>query len=88
MFRATGPGKHDRKENGPNDWTVNLYNFDVQGDQLKEDHTDFLTLSIVPRLRAGGGVTIMGIADATGDESFNQALSERRANNLLAFLRS
>jgi hypothetical protein len=87
MFRATGRGKYDYKKNGPNDWTVNLYNFDVEGDQLKHDHTNFLDASIVPLLKAGGGVTIMGIADATGDLAYNQALSERRANVLLAFLR-
>lgn len=87
-FRATGRGKYDYKQNGPNDLTVNLYNYDVEGDELKEDHKAYLRASVIPRLRAGGGVTIMGIADATGDVSYNQALSERRANKVLAFLRS
>ncbi|MGD0759165.1 MAG: hypothetical protein ABR921_09680 [Candidatus Sulfotelmatobacter sp.] len=34
--RAPGRGKYDHKINGPNDLTVKLYNFDVEGDQLMQ----------------------------------------------------
>ena len=91
MFRATGPGKVDFKDRSVwgvrNDCTALVYNFDVERDKLKDDHRKFLRATIVPRLKAGCGVTIMGLADATGDASYNQALSERRAHELLAFLR-
>lgn len=88
MFKATGPGKYTYKQNGENDWTVLLFNYDVEGKILKKEHKDFLISTIVPLLKAGCGVSILGQASTTGAAAFDAGLSQARVEDLLKNLRT
>src|ERR1700736_4206073 len=83
-MRATGPGKTEKRVNPP---SLLLFNFDVDVDRLKPEHTAFLRAEAVPKLRAGGSVRVIGLTDRTGGHAHNQALSERRAAHTVDFLR-
>jgi len=88
MYRATGPGKYTYKNNAANDWTVLLYNYDIEGKKLKKEHKDFLIPTVVPLLKAGCGVTIFGQTSTTGTVEFDNALAIERVNDLLYNLRA
>lgn len=84
MSKPTGPG---RTEHRTSPKSLLLYNFDIDGDQLKAEHEAFLRREVVPILQRGGSVSLVGLASRSGSESHNLSLSERRAHNTLAFLR-
>ena len=84
MSKSTGPG---RTEHRTSPKSLLLYNFDINGDQLKAEHETFLRKEVVPVLQRGGSVSLVGLASRSGSHSHNLALSERRAHNTLAFLR-
>ena len=54
---------------------------------MKFEHQLFLRTEVIPKLRRGGSVSILGLTSRTGTTSHNQVLSEKRANGTLAFLR-
>jgi outer membrane protein OmpA-like peptidoglycan-associated protein len=91
MPRSTGPG---RVEVEPEYSSANsikgvLYNFDVDGDELKSAHTEFLLRRVVPLLRNSGGyVFLLGSASRVGREDYNLRLSERRVDKVAAFLKA
>ncbi len=85
MPRPTGPGRSERLPGPPRPGLL-IYNFDIDGDQLKPEHQEFLRQEVVPVLRRGGSVSIAGLASRSGTVSHNQALSRRRAENTLVFL--
>ena len=84
MVSATGPGKKEKRVNPP---SLMLYNFDIDGFDLKEEHKDFLRLEALPTLRAGGSVSVIGLTDRKGSSAHNQWLSEQRAAKTVGFLR-
>jgi hypothetical protein len=88
MARATGPGKG--KSLGEAGGFL-IYNFDVEGDVIKDGHTAFLTdpsrCTVVATLKAGGSLRLVGLADATGSRDYNVALAGRRMDATLDFLR-
>lgn len=65
---------------------VLLYNFRVDGFDLKPQHKDFLRDVVVPKLQTGGNISIVGLASRTGSIGHNDRLSEARANSVLDFL--
>ncbi len=83
-LHRTGPGKAEIRENPKSYW---IYNFDIDGDALKDEHTKFLTANVVPILNAGGSVRVIGLTDRTGATAYNQGLSERRVASTIKFLR-
>jgi hypothetical protein len=84
MARATGPGKTEKRTNPP---SLMLFNFDVDGDTLKEEHKAFLRTEALPVLRSGGSVSVIGLTDRSGADAHNKTLSERRVAQTIAFLR-
>jgi hypothetical protein len=64
-----------------------LYNFDIDSPQLKLEHKQDLRQTIVPALKFHHGVALVGLASRTGSSAHNMALSLKRAENTLAFLR-
>lgn len=85
MTRPTGLGKTEKRATPP---SLMLYNFDIDGDKLKDQHKIFLRVEAFPTLRAGGSVSIIGLTDRKGSAAHNQALSERRVAETVLFLRS
>jgi hypothetical protein len=84
MAKPTGPGKTEVRTNPP---SLLLFNFDIDGEALKDDHKAFLRREALPTLRAGGGVSVIGLTDRSGSDSHNKALSDRRVARTIEFLR-
>lgn len=85
MARPTGPGKTERRTSPP---SLMLFNFDIDGDTLKEEHKTFLRMEAVVILRAGGSLRVIGLTDRKGSAAHNLALSARRVEKTVAFLRA
>jgi len=62
--------------------TLLLYNFDVDGSELKPEHVDFLHEQVIPDLRdnPGARVAVVGTASLSGESGHNEVLSVSRAN--------
>jgi len=85
--KFTGRGKYQVVRNGDGDITVQLYNFDINGSDVKEDHKQILRGTVLEILKGGGSVAILGHASTTGASDYDQTLSEGRADQVLRFLR-
>lgn len=84
MARATGPGKTEKRANPP---SLMLFNFDIDGDTLKEEHKTFLRAEALPILRSGGSVSVIGLTDRSGADTHNKTLSNKRVARTIEFLR-
>ncbi len=84
MSRPTGAGRTEIRPVPP---SLMLYNFDIDGDQLKAEHEAFLRAQVIPTLRSSGSVSILGFASRSGLDAHNQVTSERRVASTVAFLR-
>ena len=74
---------------GPGMIRATLYNFDVDGDQLKPEHRIFLQTTIAPLLQGDNGhLWMQGSASKSGSNAHNMLLSRRRVSNAAQFLRS
>src|SRR5262249_22549890 len=73
---------------GPVVTTAKLYNFAVGRFDLKIEHRNWLLRVVVPILRSGGSISIVGLASRTGADAFNMKLSENRLQAVLDLLRS
>lgn len=83
--RKTGPGQIE--EIGQ---ARLLFNYDIDSDELKPEHKQFLMSEVIPRARRsprGLVVVADGTADRLGDARHNEDLSRRRALKLQGFLR-
>src|SRR5262245_8361996 len=92
MARATGPGKVQLLPIPPSETTMtlraSLFNFDVDGDTPKPEHDQFLVDNVVPLLEIPGVVVrLRGEASRSGSDAHNLALSQRRVDKVMAFLR-
>jgi hypothetical protein len=92
MARATGPGKVESRSIPAADATTelaaSLFNFDVDGDTPKPEHEKFLFENVVPFfLTPGVKIRLRGEASRSGSAAHNQALSQRRIDKVLAFLK-
>jgi hypothetical protein len=81
---STGRGRWERRTEPP---SVLFYNFDIDGDFLKHEHRVGLLEGVVPTVKAGGSVSVVGLASRGGSARHNLHLSVRRAERTLAFLR-
>lgn len=84
-MRPTGPGKTEVRTNPP---SLLLFNFDIDGDALKQEHMEFLRREAIPKIRAGASVSVIGLTDRKASAAHNQALSDRRVASTVEFLRS
>ena len=64
-----------------------LSNFDIDWHELKPEHQQWLDQYAVPKIREGGSISVEGRASRTGSHEHNQALSERRLREVLAYVR-
>lgn len=79
MARQTGPGRiHVYRVAGL--IQAALYNFDIDGDELKAEHRRWLDAHVVPRLRSGGRVALLAQTSRTASPEHNLQLSQRRAH--------
>lgn len=84
----TGPGRVlTFGQNAEGLWG-RLYNFDIDGHELKQAHREFLTTRIIPMLRAGGSIRLIALASRSGNSGHNAHLSSRRLAAVVAFLRA
>jgi hypothetical protein len=65
-----------------------LANFDIDGDELKPEHTAFLDARIVPLLRitSDKGLSATGSASDSPPEARNPGLADRRAQAVLSYV--
>jgi hypothetical protein len=64
-----------------------MSNFDIDGADVKREHQTFLTMRVVPILVGlNARAWLQGSASHSGPDAHNQALSERRARAVAAFL--
>lgn len=57
-----------------------LHHFAIGGAVLSQAQRNWLNQKVVPLLRRGGSVSIIGLASRSGSEGFNRRLSEKRAD--------
>lgn len=89
MLVRTGPGKYLQVIDRPNLYSVCLYNFDIDGDEVKLAHRQILDNVVFRRfLQHGGSASILGLASTTSNRSWDLDLSRRRAQNVETYLRS
>src|SRR5262245_44611007 len=66
-----------------------IFNFDIKGDQLKDEHKKWLDENIVPLLgNLNLNFTIRGLASRSGSDFYNKQLSERRRDSVNKYLLS
>jgi hypothetical protein len=64
-----------------------LYNFGVGKAELKSEHEKWLILNVAPTLYSGGSLTVIGLTSRTDKGELNLALSRRRTESVVRFLR-
>lgn len=85
MLRKTGPGKISDESRSMYVGMTKalLYNFDIDGDEVKEEHRKFLWEKVVPLLKGDQGhIWMQGSASRSGSNKHNKDLSERRVKNI------
>ena len=80
----TGRGGCERRQQPP---SLLLFNFDIDSDALKHEHRVGLLDGVIPQLKAGASLSVVGLASRSGTRGHNRALSGRRAQRTLDFLR-
>jgi hypothetical protein len=84
-IRPTGPGK-TTNYTSPLGVLGRLYNFDIDGDELKPKHKEWLDRHVVPILLKGGSATIRGFASTKGNADHNLELSRDRMYSVEDYL--
>jgi hypothetical protein len=67
---------------------VRLSHFNIGSHALRPEHVDYLRTTVAPVLDQGGSVLLMGMASRSGSAAANQAISQRRTDEVLKRLRS
>lgn len=90
MSKPTGIGKiQELSRKGKNGIRRKalLFNFDIDGDQIKDEHKLWLDQNIVPLLNnVGLVINLRGLASRSGSAAHNKALSDRRVGSVKQFL--
>lgn len=63
-----------------------LHHFGIASAALADAHRQWLNRKVVPVLKRGGSVTIVGQTSRSGSEKFNKRLSKKRADAVRAYL--
>ena len=91
MLRRTGSGKIDvdSRYSGPGMIKALLYNFDIDGNNVKPEHRLFLQNEVTPLLQGDHGhIWMQGSASKSGTNAYNMALSRHRVHNIAIILRT
>ena len=90
MSKGTGPGRIALNPNAPTGGVrASLVNFDVDGDALKKEHGEFLDRTVVPiMIQQNARLFLQGRASHPGSDAHNMDLSRRRAQGVVAHLKS
>lgn len=91
MLKKTGAGKCDVDQKYSHGRLLKalLYNFNVDDDTVKPEHTTFLKTTVVPLLEGGSGhIWMQGSASRSGTDQYNMELSRRRVKNVAIVLKS
>lgn len=83
--RSTGWGLGERRIDPP---SVLIFNFDVGSAQLKLEHREMLHSWVVPRLKFGHSIAVVGLTSRTGGTVLNRHLSWMRSQKTLDFFRA
>lgn len=86
-MRPTGRGKYVITKNSDTEFACSLYNFDIGGSDVKDDHKQLLKARVFDFLSAGGSAAIVGLASVTGTSEGDLNLSQTRADNVAKYLR-
>ena len=63
-----------------------IFDFDINGWELKKNQTDWLDINVVPYLIAGGSATLEAMTSSHGSLDWNQELSEKRLAEVKDYL--
>lgn len=85
MYKRTGPGKAGTYPD-PGHYHAIMYNFDVEGGNLKPEHKRFLDNYIIPKITTGWTFIIQGTASRTGSRGYDWQLSVRRSSAVRRYL--
>jgi len=87
MLVRTGQGKYYITLNTGSVFSACLYNFDIDGAEVKPSHRDLLREKVVkPFLQTGGSVAVMGLASTSAGQTWDLDLSRHRAEEVAAYL--
>jgi hypothetical protein len=82
------PGKiQEYGSRAPDTIAAKLFNFEIGKFAIKPEHSNWLISVVAPKLRAGGSLTIIGLASRTGSDNFNMQLSQNRLRAVIDLLR-
>lgn len=87
MLTRTGPGRVSEQRSG-GDIRGRLYNFDIDGHQLKPEHMNWLNVRALPVLAGHpfSNVWITGTTSRSATSEHNRELSRRRAAQVATYL--
>lgn len=85
-FRKTGIGKVGILPNFGGSTHAALYNFDVDGHSLKQEHMTFLDTQVIPILGKQGHSIVKGMTSRSGSSQHNDELSVKRAKEVVQYL--
>ena len=86
-LKRTGSGKASFVQGTHDNYKrILLYNFDIDGHDIKREHREFLDKHVVPMMDRDGTVAISGRASRTGSDQHNGTLSEKRAKEVFKYL--
>jgi hypothetical protein len=93
MAKATGKGEIRDNLSKPRSQRFSvtglLFNFDIDGDVVKDEHLAWLERNVVPLLGVKDAIfSLKGSASRSGNNAHNMELSGRRVNNVKRFLLS
>jgi hypothetical protein len=88
MLKKTGPGKITTSSAVPvGGVRASMHNYDIDGSDIKPEHTAFLNASVIPILNgADARCWLQGSASHSGSDAHNMALSQKRVDGVVAYL--
>jgi hypothetical protein len=81
-----GPARAPPRNVGLTGVSGRIYNFDIDGHAVKDEHIEWMRKNIVPFLMAGGSCTLIALTSRKGSDSHNLALSKDRLQAVRDFL--
>lgn len=85
-LKRTGAGKVGLYPTSDGRTHAILYNFDIDGAELKTEHQHFLETQVAPLLTQDGSTIVKGLCSRSGSWKHNNTLSEKRADKVHLFL--
>lgn len=86
VMNGPGFGRNEFTSKFNKRWRI--YNFDINGVFVKQEHKDFIVTNILPKYDPYTFVVVRGHASTTGPSGFNLVLSKDRALCIRDYLRS